>query len=164
MNIKALQAARQRALEGTASGSPVRTRNQFFGVGPITDMTSDEMDARRLRIEFENWLEANYPKLDDKTNVIGNFTAAELGRGMHRGYPADKVLVDMMREIQRYFGYTNKTKIAIGLGGGHSGFTVAAMHLISANKSSQHIYVDTPKPESDAAITSGFFASLGVLS
>ncbi len=157
MNIEELQAARQRALEGTASGIPVRTQNQFFGVGPITDMASDEMDARRLRIEFENWLEANYPKLDDKGNVIGNFTAAELGRGMHRGYPADKVLVDMMREIQRYFGFSNKTKIAVGLGGGHSGFTVAAMHLISANKPSQHIFVDTPKPESDAAMASGFF-------
>ena len=157
MNLKALEIARQRALDMTQSGVPRRTQNQFFGVGPITDMTADEVEARTLRVEFEHWLESNYPKLDDQGKVIGNFTTAELGRGMHRGYPADKVLIDMMGEIHRYFCFPDHTKIAIGLGGGHSGFTVAAMHLLSANKPQQHIFVDTPKPESEAAKKSGFF-------
>ncbi|NQU57054.1 MAG: phosphoglycerate dehydrogenase [Rhodospirillales bacterium] len=157
MNLKNLETARQHSLDLTKGGVPVRTQNQFFGVGPITDMTSDEVDARRLRKEFERWLEDTYPKCDDKGNVIGNFTAAELGRGMHRGYPADKVLHDMMAEIHRYFGFQDNTKIAVGLGGGHSGFTVAALHLVSANKPDQHIFVDTPKPESEIAKKSGFF-------
>ncbi len=67
-------------------------------------------------VPFENWLEVNYPKRDDRGNVIGNFTAAELGRGMHRGYPADKVLLDMMFHMHRYFGFSQSTKIAVGLG------------------------------------------------
>lgn len=157
MNSEKLQVARQRSIDLTADGAPARTSNQFFGVGPITDMTQDEMGARRLRIEFENWLEANYPKCDDQGKVIGNFTAAELGRGMHRGYPADKVLLDMMHHMHRYFGFNKQTKIAVGLGGGHSGFTVAAMHLVSANKPEQHIFIDTPEPECDLAKACGFF-------
>jgi lactate dehydrogenase-like 2-hydroxyacid dehydrogenase/phosphoserine aminotransferase len=157
MNLKHLETARQNSLDLTSGGVPGRTQNQFFGVGPITDMTSDEMDARALRREFERWLETTYPKCDDQGNVIGNYTAAELGRGMHRGYPADKVLLDMMSEIHRYFDFHKSTKIAVGLGGGHSGFTVAALHLVSANKADQHIFVDTPRPESDAAKKSGFF-------
>lgn len=151
-----LQQQRQTCLDKTAGGPPARTINPFFGVGPITDMTRDEVDARRLRLEFDSWVEANYPKLDDKGNVIGNFTTAEFGRGMHRGYPADKVLVDMMREIHSYFGFGKQNKIAVGLGGGHSGFTVCAQHLVNANED-QHIFVDTPRPETDAAMAGGFF-------
>ena len=132
-----------------SSDLPTPTSNPFFGVGPITDMTRDEIDARTLRFEFDAWLETNYPKLDDQGNKIGNFTAAELGRGMHRGYPADKVLNDMMREIHRYFGFPKKNVMAVGLGGGHSGFTVAAMHLMNANAADQKIFVDTPKPETE---------------
>ena len=71
--------------------------------------------------------------------------------GMHRGYPADKVLLDMMNEIHRYFEFPENVKIAVGLGGGHSGFTVAALHLVSANRQNQHIFVDTPEPESEIA-------------
>ena len=36
---------------------------------------------------------------------------------MHRGYPADKFLADMMREIHRYFGFPKTNKMAVGLGG-----------------------------------------------
>ena len=157
MKLEDLEVARQHAIEQTTTGTPARPQNQFFGVGPITDMTIDEVDARRLRRDFEHWLEDNYPKLDDTGNIIGNFTVAELGRGMHRGYPADKVLLDMMNEIHRYFEFPESAKIAVGLGGGHSGFTVAALHLVSANNPDQHIFVDTPKPESDVAKKSGFF-------
>ena len=152
-----LNAARLASLAATAAGAPTPTSNPFFGVGPITDMTRDEIDARTLRFEFDAWLETNYPKLDDQGNKIGNFTAAELGRGMHRGYPADKVLNDMMREIHRYFGFPKKNVMAVGLGGGHSGFTVAAMHLMNANAADQKIFVDTPKPETESAQAGGFF-------
>jgi len=152
-----LNAARLASLEATAAGAPTPTSNPFFGVGPITDMTRDEIDARTQRFEFDAWLETNYPKLDDQGNKLGNFTAAELGRGMHRGYPADKVLNDMMREIHRYFGFPKKNVMAVGLGGGHSGFTVAAMHLMNANAADQKIFVDTPKPETESAQAGGFF-------
>lgn len=115
-----------------------------------------------MRFEFEVWLEANYPKVDDNNNPIGSFTAAEIGRSMHRGYPADKILLDMMREIYRYFGFPKKNKMAVGLGGGHSGFTVCIMHMMNANDPDQYIFVDTPRPESDAAMAGGFFRqSLG---
>ncbi len=157
MNLQDLEAARQHSIDLTSDGVPARPQNQFFGVGPITDMTADELDARSLRRDFEHWLENNYPKQDDKGNIIGNFTVAEFGRGMHRGYPADKVLLDMMSEIHRYFGFHQNAKMAVGLGGGHSGFTVAALHLVSANKPDQHIFVDTPRPESEVAQKSGFF-------
>ena len=155
--IDALKAQREASIAATAGGPPARTINQFFGVGPITDMTTDEADSRRMRFEFESWLEANYRKYDDKGNDIGPFTAAEIGRSMHRGYPADKILNDMMREIHRYFGFPKQNKMAVGLGGGHSGFTVAVLHMVTANDPAQHVFVDTPRPESDAGKAGGFF-------
>ncbi len=156
-DIDTLKTQREASIAATAGGPPARTNNQFFGVGPITDMTRDEADARRTRFAFESWLEANYRKFDDTGNDIGPFTAAELGRSMHRGYPADKVLGDMMREIHRYFEFPKQNKMAVGLGGGHSGFTVAVMHMITANDPAQHVFVDTPRPESDAGKAGGFF-------
>ena len=152
-----LKRQRQASVDATLSGPPARTRNPFFGVGPITDGALDEADSRRLRFEFEHWLEANYRKLDDRGNDLGPFTAAEIGRSMHRGYPADKFLLDMMREIHRYFEFPKANKMAVGLGGGHSGFTACALHLITTNDPSQHVFVDTLRPESEAAKSSGFF-------
>ena len=156
-NAQALKAHRDQALEMTLSGPPARTSNPFFGVGPITDATSDEVDARLLRFEFDAWLEKNYRKLDDRGSDLGPFTSAEIGRSMHRGYPADKFLLDMMREIHRYFEFPKANKMAVGLGGGHSGFTVCALHLLTVNDPSQHVYVDTLRPESEAAKAGGFF-------
>ncbi|WP_085906878.1 NAD(P)-dependent oxidoreductase [Kiloniella majae] len=157
VSIDDLKAQRDASLAVTAKGAPTRTSNQFFGVGPITDMTSDEVDGRRLRFQFDAWLEENYAKVDDRGNRIGSFTTAEIGRSMHRGYPADKVLLDMAREIHRYFEFPKKNKMAIGLGGGHSGFTVSILHLMNANNPDQKIYVDTPKPESAEGKAGGFF-------
>ncbi|MGO8470423.1 hypothetical protein AB9F45_40065, partial [Rhizobium leguminosarum] len=42
---------------------------------------------------------------DDKGNDIGGFTTAEISRSMHRVYPADNILTDMMRAIHRYFHF-----------------------------------------------------------
>lgn len=145
------------ATQATAAGAPVIPSNPFFGVGPITDMVHDAVEARRLRFQFEAWLEKTYPKFTDQGVPNGVFTAAELGRSMHRGDPADHVLLDMMRTIHRYFGFPAENQLAVGLGGGHSGFTVAALHLMSANDPAQQVFVDTPKPESDAAKAGGFF-------
>src|ERR1700730_6893569 len=99
----ALRTQRQASLKVSAKGPPARTSNQFFGVGPITNMTADEVERRALRFEFEAWLEANYRKLDDHGRDLGPFTVGEIERSMHRGYPADKIVLDMMREIHRYF-------------------------------------------------------------
>ncbi|GBF28460.1 putative 2-hydroxyacid dehydrogenase [bacterium MnTg03] len=156
-SVDQLKAALNTTVEATKSGPPARTINQFFGVGPITDMTSDEVDSRRMRVEFENWLEKTYRKLDDKGNDLGPFTAAEIGRSMHRGYPADAILLDMMGEIHGYFGFPKSNKLAVGLGGGHSGFTVAIMHMMDANNPDQHVFVDTPAPETEAGKAGGFF-------
>lgn len=152
-----LKAQRLAAMQATQGGPPRRTSNPFFGVGPITDATSDEVDSRLLRFQFEHWLEQNYRKLDDKGNDLGPFTVAEISRSMHRGYPADKILLDMMREIHRYFEFPKSNRMAVGLGGGHSGFTVCLMHLMSAHDAAQNIYVDTPKPESESGKAGGFF-------
>ncbi len=156
-DINTLKAQRAAALEATAGGPPACTSNPFFGVGPITDMVRGEIDGRRNRFEFDRWLEQNYRKLDDKGNDVGAFTTAELGRSMHRGYPADKVLLDMMREIHGYFEFPKKNRLAVGLGGGHAGFTVCVMHLLNANDAEQQIFVDTPRPETDAGKAGGFF-------
>lgn len=156
-DIEKLKSQRLVSLEASKAGPPQRTGNPFFGVGPITDGAADEADSRLIRFEFERWLESNYRKLDDKGRDLGPFTAAEIGRSMHRGYPADKFLLDMMREIHRYFEFPKSNKMAVGLGGGHSGFTVAALHLINANDKAQHVFVDTLAPESEAAKASGFF-------
>ena len=156
-SVAQLLAQRQAALDLTAGGPPQRTSNPFFGVGPITDAVVDEAAGRARRFEFEHWLETNYRKLDDKGRDVGPFTVAEISRSMHRGYPADKVILDMMREIHRYFGFPKENRMAVGLGGGHSGFTVCALHLISASDANQHIFVDTPAPESDAGKAGGFF-------
>lgn len=152
-----LKAQREACLEATRHGAPARTVNPFFGVGPITDITTDEADSRKMRYEFERWLERAYRKYDDKGNDLGGFTAAEIGRSMHRGYPADAILRDMMREINRYFAFPKSNKMAVGLGGGHSGFTVCALHMMNPNDPNQHVYVDTPAPESAAAAGGGFF-------
>ncbi|MEO0368564.1 MAG: NAD(P)-dependent oxidoreductase, partial [Pseudomonadota bacterium] len=156
-DVKVLQKQRDASLLATAAGVPNRPCNPFFGVGPITDMTVDEYDSRQVQGEFNAWVEANYPKLDDQGNKVGQFTTAEFARGMHRGYPADKVLLDMMRNIHRYFGFGADNNMAVGLGGGHSGFTVCALHLISNNKPDQRVFLDTPRPETDAGKAGGFF-------
>ena len=155
---KKFQAAREESLAATAGGPPPRTINPFFGVGPITDMARDEADSRQLRFAFEHWLEQNYRKLDDKGRDIGCFTAAEIGRSMHRGYPADKFLLDMMREIHRYFEFPEAEPAwpwawAAGIRASPS----AALHFLTVNDAAQHVYVDTPAPESDLAKASGFF-------
>ena len=155
--IEQLQAAREDSLRATAGGPPPRTQNPFFGVGPITDMAVDDADSRMVRFEFEHWLEQNYRKFDDVGKDIGCFTVAEISRSMHRGYPADKFLLDMMKEVHRYFEFPTANKLAVGLGGGHSGFTVCALHFLTVNDPAQHVYVDTPPPESPLAKTSGFF-------
>ncbi len=155
--IDRLQRLREGSLKATAAGPPHRTSNPFFGVGPITDVTADETERRMLRFEFERWLERTYRKLDDTGRDIGCFTAGEIARSMHRGYPADRILLDMMREIHRYFEFPKSSRMAVGLGGGHSGFTVAALHLITANDPAQHVFIDTPAPESEAGMRGGFF-------
>ena len=155
--IEQFKSVREESIQATAGGPPPRTLNPFFGVGPITDMACDEADSRMLRFQFEHWLEQNYRKLDDRGRDVGSFTASEIGRSMHRGYPADKFLLDMMREIHRYFEFPKSNRLAVGLGGGHSGFTVCALHFLTTNDPSQHIYIDTPAPETELARTSGFF-------
>ena len=109
-SLKQLKAQHEACLKATGRGAPARTINPFFGVGPITDITTDEADSRKMRYEFERWLEHTYRKYDDKGNDLGGFTAAEIGRSMHRGYPADAILRDMMREINRYFCFPRSNK------------------------------------------------------
>jgi lactate dehydrogenase-like 2-hydroxyacid dehydrogenase/phosphoserine aminotransferase len=150
-------AHRIEGLKLTEGGAPSLPTNPFFGVGPITDATLDEVDSRLRRYEFDKWIESTYRKYDDTGKDLGAFTTAELSRSMHRGYPADKILVDMMRAIHRYFEFPKSNRIAVGLGGGHSGYTVCVQHLLSANDASQRVYVDTPRPESSGAGLSGFF-------
>ncbi len=157
LSIDQMKSARDASLKATKSGPPARTLNRFFGVGPITDMTVDEADSRLMRIEFENWMEKTYRKLDDAGNDIGAFTASEIGRSMHRGYPADAILLDMMAEIHGYFNFPKSNKLAVGLGGGHSGFTVAIAHMMDANDPTQHVFIDTPAPETEAGKSGGFF-------
>ncbi|NKK68905.1 phosphoglycerate dehydrogenase [Rhizobium leguminosarum bv. viciae] len=156
-NIEQMQEQRLEALRLTKSGRPKLPSNPFFGVGPITDATTDEVDSRLRRIAFDTWIEKTYRKFDDKGNDIGGFTTAEISRSMHRGYPADKILTDMMRAIHRYFHFPKANRMAVGLGGGHSGYTVCVQHLMNANDASQRVYVDTPRPESDPARAAGFF-------
>ncbi len=157
MTIAQMQEQRLKALELTKAGAPKRPSNPFFGVGPITDATADEVDSRLRRIAFDAWIEKTYRKFDDKGNDIGGFTTAEISRSMHRGYPADKILTDMMRAIHRYFGFPKTNRMAVGLGGGHSGYTVCVQHLMNANDATQSVYVDTPRPESDPSKAAGFF-------
>ena len=156
-SIDQLKAIRQSSLSATAGGPPARTSNQFFGVGPITDMTQDEVHARLLRFEYEAWIEENYPLLSDKGEEIGKSTFRELNRSIHRGFPAENVLRDMVREIHRYFEFPKKNKMVVGIGGGHTGFTVCAMHLLNANDPDHRVFIDTPKPESAEAVSGGFF-------
>ncbi len=155
--IEDLKRQHEIAMKATSNGPPARTSNPFFGVGPITDMTADEVERRLLGFEFQTWLETNYRKIDDRGQKVGSITKGEIDRGMHRGYPADKVVLDMMREIHRYFRFPDKNRMAVGLGGGHNGFTVSILHLMSPHDKDQQIFVDTPKPESEAAQAGGFF-------
>lgn len=153
----ALQSQREASLRATAAGPPARTVNPFFGVGPITNMSADELERRSMRFQFESWVESNYRKLDDRGRDLGPFTAGELERSMHRGYPADKIVLDMMREIHGYFGFPRTNRMAVGLGGGHNGFTVALLHLMNAADPDQHVFIDTPRVETPQAQSAGFF-------
>lgn len=155
--LNRLRTQRETLLKETATGPPARTSNPFFGVGPITNMTADEVERRALRFAFEAWFEANYRKVDDRGRDLGPFTVGEIERSMHRGYPADKIVLDMMREIHRYFGFSKQNRMAVGLGGGHNGFSVALLHLMNPGDPTQHVYVDTPKVETPAAAAGGFF-------
>ncbi|MEM7438253.1 MAG: NAD(P)-dependent oxidoreductase [Pseudomonadota bacterium] len=152
-----LEAQHAAALAATEAKAPARTINPFFGVGPISDVIRDEVDGRKNRFAFDRWLEETYRKVDDAGNDLGPFTTAEIGRSMHRGYPADAILRDMMFHIHRYFGFPKENPMAVGLGGGHSGFTVAIMHLMNPNLDGQKVFVDTPRPESSEAAKGGFF-------
>jgi lactate dehydrogenase-like 2-hydroxyacid dehydrogenase/phosphoserine aminotransferase len=157
MNIDEMLAAREDALKRSAGGPPKPTSNPFYGVGPITDAVPDEAQARANRFAFEHWLEENYRKVTDTGADAGPFTVAEVSRSMHRGYPADKFILDMMRAIHGYFAFPKSNRMAVGLGGGHSGFSVTAFHLITAADSSQQIFIDTPRPESEGGKAGGFF-------
>jgi hypothetical protein len=117
----------------------------------------DEAEARANRFAFEHWLEENYRKVTDTGADAGPFTVAEVSRSMHRGYPADKFILDMMRAIHGYFAFPKSNRMAVGLGGGHSGFSVTAFHLITAADSAQQIFIDTPRPESEGGKGGGFF-------
>lgn len=156
-NAAALQALREASLRATAGGPPAPTVNPFFGVGPITNMSADELERRALRFQFQSWVETNYRKLDDRGRDLGPFTVGELERSMHRGYPADKIVLDMMREIHGYFGFPRTNRMAVGLGGGHNGFTVALLHLMNAADPDQHVFIDTPRVETPEAQAAGFF-------
>jgi phosphoserine aminotransferase len=158
-NLEHLKKIHAAAAAATAGGPPRRTSNPFFGVGPITDGAADEVEARRNRFAFARWFEETYRKLDDKGRDLGPFTLAEVSRSMHRGYPADKIILDMMRAIHRYFGFPKENRLGIGIGGGHAGFTVAALHLLSTDKQ-QNVFIDTPRPESEEAKRAGFFRQL----
>lgn len=120
-------------------------------------MTADEVERRMWRFEFETWLEENYRKIDASGQDGGPITPGELDRGMHRGYPADKVVLDMMRAIHTYFGFPKQNRMAVGLGGGHNGFSVCLLHLMNANNEQQQLFVDTPRPETESAQAGGFF-------
>jgi lactate dehydrogenase-like 2-hydroxyacid dehydrogenase/phosphoserine aminotransferase len=157
MNTQEMLAAREDALKRSAGGPPRPTSNPFYGVGPITDAVPDEAQARANRFAFEHWLEINYRRVTDTGADAGPFTVAEVSRSMHRGYPADKFILDMMRAIHGYFGFPKANRMAVGLGGGHSGFSVTALHLITASESAQQIFIDTPRPESEGGKTGGFF-------
>lgn len=156
LSVSQLTDIRQSAIEASQD-VPVRTKNPFFGVGPITDGICRPMEASQNRFEFERWIESRYRKKDDRGWDLGPFSAAELGRSMHRGEPADTILKDMMHTIHRYFGFPATNKMAVGLGGGHSGFTVAVSHLMNPNLASQKVFVDTPKPETPTSKDGGFF-------
>jgi lactate dehydrogenase-like 2-hydroxyacid dehydrogenase/phosphoserine aminotransferase len=157
MDIQEMLAAREDALKRSVGGPPKPTSNPFYGVGPITDAVPDEAQARANRFAFDRWLEENYRKVTDTGGDAGPFTVAEVSRSMHRGYPADKFILDMMRAIHGYFGFPKSNRMAVGLGGGHSGFSVTAFHLITAADSSQQIFIDTPRPESEGGKAGGFF-------
>ena len=152
-----LRAAHAAAVAALRDTPPPRPTNPFFGVGPISDGSGDEVDRRQRRLAFERWVEARYRKHDDRGRDLGGYTVTELARSMHRGEPADSILRDMMRAIHRYFEFPDRNLMAVGLGGGHTGFTVCVQHLMSLTDPGQRIYIDTPRPESPAATASGFF-------
>ncbi|MAZ20985.1 hypothetical protein [Roseovarius sp.] len=131
--------------------------NPFFGVGPISDGSCDAQDMADKRAAFETWLTETYRKQDATGRDIGGYSAAELALSMHRGEPADSILRDMMRTIHGYFGFPASNRMAVGLGGGHTGFTVAVQHLMTLHDPAQQVFVDTPMPETPAAATCGFF-------
>ena len=157
MDVALMLQEREDAIRRTVSGPPRSTGNPFFGVGPITDAIPDAVAARMQQFEFAHWVEKTYRKKSDTGTDLGPFTVAEISRSMHRGTPADAIILDMMRTIHAYFGFPKTNRLAVGLGGGHSGFTVAALHMIAAGDAGQHIYVDTPRPETDAGKAGGFF-------
>lgn len=152
-----LNAARLAAIRATRGGAPAVPSNPFFGVGPISDGSTDEADRVARKRAFERWIAERYRKLDDRGRDLGGFSVTELARSMHRGEPADRILTDMMRAIHRYFELPKENRMAIGLGGGHTGFTVCMQHLMTLHDDDQQVFIDTAHPETPASVASGFF-------
>ena len=157
MDVTKKHTALASAKVATAGGPPPMPSNPFFGVGPITDMIASEAEATETRAAFEQWLGQSYRKTDASGADIGGFTVHELSRCMHRGYPGDAILHDMAHHIHRYFGFPDHIRLAVGVGGGHSGFTAAALHFINPRDPLQGIFIDTRRPE---AAPGGFFRQL----
>ncbi len=141
----------------TAGGPPQVPVNPFWGVGPITDMIVDEIDAAKTREKFEVWLGQSYRKTSATGQDLGGFSSYELSRSMHRGYPGDAILRDLAHHIHRYFGFPVYNRLAVGVGGGHAGFTAVALHFINSRDPEQGIFIDTPAPENNPG---GFFRQL----
>ncbi|RUW22592.1 hypothetical protein EN858_19825 [Mesorhizobium sp. M4B.F.Ca.ET.215.01.1.1] len=70
-SVAVLREEQLSALRLTAAGRPRRTANPFSGVGPITDLTLDEVGARPLRFEFEAWLYLGFAKTNQMAFGLG---------------------------------------------------------------------------------------------
>lgn len=152
-----LLAAYQEVVIATRTGAPTAPSNPFFGVGPISDGSLNEVDRQQRMHAFANWISETYRKYDSLGRDLGGYTESELALSMHRGEPADSILRDMMRGIHGYFQLPRQNRMAVGLGGGHTGFTVCVQHLMSMTDPGQRVFVDTPHPETPESATSGFF-------
>lgn len=148
---------RDLALAASRKGPPAPPSNPYFGVGPISDGAANAAEHQGARAEFEIWLGARYRRRDAEGRDLGPYSAADFARSMHRGEPADTVLRDMMRSVHRYFGLGAQNRLAVGLGGGHSGFTVCIQHLLAPRDPAQHVFIDTAHPEAPGETGAGFF-------
>lgn len=101
----------------------------------------EPQDALRVRAR----LEQNYRNWTTRAATSAP-SRSRIGRSMHRGAAGGKFLLDMMREIP-LLQFPKSNRLAVGLGGGHSGFTVCALHFLTVSDPAQHVYVDTPAPE-----------------
>jgi phosphoglycerate dehydrogenase-like enzyme/phosphoserine aminotransferase len=122
---------------------PAKPSNSHFGVGPIMKLKAeDSVQFAQRTFEFNQWVKKEY-----------GVEVHDLEQHMHRYPKSVEITKGFLKEVHRYFEYGDNNTLGIGLGGGHSAFTVLTSAMLHPRLD---VFVDTPKPGTPEAGVGAF--------